>query len=311
MKKGLLIYNPEDYQKNKWFVRELLTQAPKHGLKLDFILRNHLSLSLDQTGNFTACGILDTIPFSTPGALESLTPDSKTSFEPVSLTDFDFVINRTRDSLIGRHFENMGYQVFNNANITEICNHKGKTHQFINRCSIPSVATLFGNVHYFNPVLIPFGYPLILKSVSGHGGSEVFYIEDETSLMSHLDNLPTEDFILQELCTNPGTDIRVFALGQEIVASVKRFCPTSFKSNYSLGGSAMPYTLLTHEEAMVRQILYLLESDFVGIDFILDQDNQLLFNEIEDVVGTRTLYLNYPDIDIVDRFLYYIKKTLR
>jgi len=36
----------------------------------------------------------------------------------------------------------------------------------------------------------------------------------------------------------------------------------------------------------------------------------LLFNEIEDVVGTRTLYLNYPNIDIVDQLLCYISSTL-
>lgn len=303
MKKGLLIYNPEDYEKNKWFVNELLHKAKAHGLELHFILRNQLMLSIDAFGTFMASGFITASSFTTT---------SHTSFTSgiTALERFDFVINRTRDSIIGSHFEKMGCQVFNHSWVTEVCNHKGKTHELINSHGISSVPTLLCHTAYFNPALIPFDYPMILKSVSGHGGSEVYLIKDEPSLLTHISILGASDFILQALCTNPGTDIRVFTLGQEIVASVKRFCPTSFKSNYSLGGHAVAYQLTTQEEDLVYRILNLLHSDFVGIDFILDQDGHFLFNEIEDVVGTRTLYMNYPDIDIVDRFLCYIQKIL-
>ena len=291
MNKGLLIYNPEDYEKNKWFTQELLQKAALHNLSLTLVLRNELILSTDEKQGLVAFHMVN------PHAL-------------LPLVDLDFVINRTRDSMIATHFEKMGCKVFNNSTVTEICNHKGKTHQLINSQGIPSVKTLLGNVHYFQPSLLPFSYPVILKSVSGHGGSEVYLIENEIELTTHLAHLPTEDFVLQELCTSPGTDIRVFTLGGKIVAAVKRFCPTSFKSNYSLGGSATAYTLKPHEIKLVEHILSLLPFDFIGIDFILDEEGNLLFNEIEDVVGTRTLYLNYPDIDIVDQFLCYINSTL-
>ena len=305
MNKGLLIYNPEDYEKNKWFVHELLQKVARHNLSLTLILRNQLMLGADEKAGLVAfqiasSHIVDKLPEK----------PSCESYTLLPLEDLDFVINRTRDSLVGTHFEKMGCRVFNNSTVTEICNHKGKTHQLINSQGIPSVKTLLGNVHYFHPAQLPFSYPVILKSISGHGGSEVYLIENEMDLTTHLSHLPTEDFVLQEPCTNPGTDIRVFALGGEIVAAVKRFCPTSFKSNYSLGGSATAYDLKPHEIQLVERILKLLPFDFIGIDFILNQEGDLLFNEIEDVVGTRTLYLNYADIDIVDRFLSYIESTL-
>ena len=289
MHKGLLIYNPEDYEKNKWFVHELLQKAANHNLSLTLVLRHQLILSTDDKKGLVAFHKTHTL---------------------LPLMDLDFVINRTRDSLIATHFEKMGCKVFNNSTVTEICNHKGKTHQLINSQGISSVKTLLSNVHYFHPAHLPFSYPVILKSVNGHGGSEVYLIENETDLMTKLAHLPTEDFVLQELCTNPGNDIRVFALGGKIIAAVKRFCSSSFKSNYSLGGSATAYQLKPHEVKLVEHILSLLPFDFVGIDFILDQEGNLLFNEIEDVVGTRTLYLNYPDIDIVDQFLCYINSSL-
>lgn len=335
MNKGLLIYNPEDYEKNKWFVSEMLQKAAAHHLSLTLVLRNHLMLSIDEKEGPVAFQILDMpITFSNT-SVQTASHRSSTSekirvrdahsnhnlaLKPneaseklcryFPLKDIDFVINRTRDSLIGKHFEKMGCKVFNNSEVTEICNHKGKTHQLVNSHGIPSVKTILGNVHYFSPTMLPFSYPVVLKSVSGHGGSEVYLLKNELELATHFANLRTEDFILQEPCTNPGVDIRVFALGGEIVAAVKRFCPTDFKSNYSLGGSATAYHLQPHEKQLVEQILSLLPFDFIGIDFILNQEGDLLFNEIEDVVGTRTLYLNYPDIDIVDQFLSYIDVTL-
>lgn len=299
-KKGLLIYNPEDYEKNKWFVNELLTKAPQYQLELQFVLRNQLVLNINENGTFTAFGKL-----AINGSVHKLSQSDYLEFK-----DLDFVINRTRDSLIGTHFENMGCKVFNSSLVTEICNHKGKTHQLVNSHGIPSVSTLLCHKRYFNPELLPLSYPVILKSVSGHGGAEVFKVEDEAHLMASLPLLPTEDFILQALCSKPGIDIRVFCLGKEIIAAVRRSSNGSFKSNYSLGGEASAYTLKPHEINLVKSILNLLDFDFVGIDFILDENENLLFNEIEDVVGTRTLYQNYPDIDIVEVFLYYIKKSI-
>ena len=344
-KKGLLIYNQIDYEKNKWFANELITTAPKYGLELSLVLHENLILTIEE-GQFMAfypsdlspiashtvqdlsptstCPVQDLSP--SQSALTNASPDlsplslddgsdsstdAKSEVSPrysLSTIDVDFVINRTRDTLVATHFEKMGCRVFNNSEVTELCNHKGKTHQLVNGANIPSVKTLLGNVHYFNPETLPFNYPVILKSVSGHGGSEVFKINNQSELTHALDTLRTEDFVLQELCTNPGIDVRVFTLGKKILAAVKRTSTSSFKSNYSLGGSATAYSLTSEEETMVNQILSLADFDFVGIDFIFNKEGQFLFNEIEDVVGTRTLYLNY-DFDVVALFLQYIATT--
>ena len=333
-KKGILIYNQIDYEKNKWFANELITTAPKYGLELSLVLHENLILTIEE-GQFMAFYPSNLSPIASramqdlspsQSALTNVSPDlspislddgsdsstdakSEVSPEPLlSTIDVDFVINRTRDTLVATHFEKMGCRVFNNSEVTELCNHKGKTHQLVNSVNIPSVKTLLGNVHYFTPSMLPFDYPVILKAVSGHGGSEVFKINNEDELTRTLHALRTEDFVLQELCTNPGIDVRVFTLGKKILAAVKRTSASSFKSNYSLGGSATAYSLTPEEEAIVNKILSLADFDFVGIDFIFNKEGQFLFNEIEDVVGTRTLYLNY-DFNVVVLFLQYIAAT--
>lgn len=287
MNKGLLIYHPEDYAKNKWFVNELLTKAASYHLSLQLVLTTELVLGIHEEGLFA-----QHLPSNT------------------FLSNYQFVINRSRDSLIGSHFEQMGMRVFNSAYVTALCNHKGRTHQFINRHEIPSVPTWLGNKHYSDLTRLSLPYPIILKSIGGHGGSEVFMLSDSQSLLTQVDALKQDDFILQTPCSCPGVDIRVFTLGRQIIRAVKRYNPHSFKSNYSLGGTATLYELKPAEEALVQKILHLLDFDLVGIDFILDQDGNFLFNEIEDVVGTRTLYLNAPDIDIVCLYLQYIVQYL-
>lgn len=319
IKKGLLIYNQMDYEKNKWFAHELISKASSFGLELSLVLHENLILTIEN-GKFLASivsepslanDVLSSVE-AEPSLVENISPNKMS--EPsliykLSPGDVDFVINRTRDTLVATHFEQMGCKVFNHSKVTEICNHKGKTHQLVNHAGIPSVKTLLGNIHYFKPDMLPFPYPIILKSVNGHGGSEVHKIHNKIELETQLKALKTEDFVLQELCSNPGIDVRVFTLGKEVLAAVKRTSTKSFKSNYSLGGSATSYTLQPEEEAMVKKILNLLDFDLVGIDFILDQEGRFLFNEIEDVVGTRTLYLNY-DFDVVAMFLEYISKQL-
>lgn len=319
LKKGLLIYNQIDYDKNKWFAHQLVTKAANFGVELSLILRENLTLTIEN-GQFVAYvvaapslsmdsssqNMAEPSPLSKLSTLNGTNSSQKLDLSPGSV---DFVINRTRDTLIATHFEKMGCRVFNHSAVTELCNHKGKTHQLVNSIGIPSVKTMLGNIHYFTPKQLPFPYPVILKAVDGHGGSEIFKIHNELELSTSLKSLRTEDFILQELCSNPGIDVRVFTLGKEILGAVKRVSTQSFKSNYSLGGSATAYTLKPEEETMVQSILNLLDFDLAGIDFILNKEGQFLFNEIEDVVGTRTLYLNY-DFDVVELYLDYISKKL-
>ncbi|WP_163195065.1 ATP-grasp domain-containing protein [Clostridium thermarum] len=284
MKRGLLIYNREDYGKNSWFANEFIKYASLYDMYIELVFTDEISLEIQNS---------------------SLSVDisGKEADKPT------FAINRSRDSIIGKHFELMGCRVFNSSLVTEICNNKAKTHQIVNSKGIKSVKTLLCNKKYFKTNNVNLSYPIIIKSVDGHGGSEVYKLDNLEQLNKKVSELKREEFILQELCSNPGKDIRVFVLGSEIIAAVKRYSDESFKANFSLGGQSEKYNLNSVEEEVVRRIISILDFDFVGIDFILDNENRFLFNEIEDVVGTRTLYKHY-DIDIVKMYLEHIQKNI-
>lgn len=281
---GLLVYHREDYEKNQWFAHEIINCGRDNHLHIELVLTDELLLGID-------------------GELFASVKNKRIKCPT-------FVVNRSRDSFIATHFERMGSRVFNSSLVTEICNHKGRTHQFVNANGIKSVKTWCGNRNYTPLEQFQNSFPLVLKTVGGHGGNEVFLLQNRDELTNKISNLPSDEFILQEVCESPGTDIRVFVLGNQILAAVKRYSATSFKSNFSLGGQVEPYPLTEDEKQLVRKIIGLTQFDFVGIDFLLDKDGHFLFNEIEDVVGTRTLYQCY-EMDVVNEYVSYIKSCLR
>ena len=63
------------------------------------------------------------------------------------------------------------------------------------------------------------------------------------------------------------------------------------------------------EKIVIDKIISQFDFGLVGIDFIIGDSGQLIFNEIEDVVGSRMLYKT-SDINIVERYLQYIMKKL-
>ena len=283
MNKGFLLYNQKDYVKNKWFADEFIKNAPYFQMEIKLLLTEQLIIGT-ANGNVFA------------------------EYNGERLETPKFVINRSRNAMLGFHFELMGSKVFNSSKVTDICNHKGKTHQLINSHGIPSVKTIIPLENQSITTAHARNFPIIVKSTSGHGGNEVFLVNNQEQLNHHLSQM-NNDVIIQEMCTNPGIDIRVFVMGNEVIGAVKRFSNNSFKSNVTLGGHSEKYTLTSEEHRLVKRMMTLLDFDFVGIDFILDENEQFLFNEIEDVVGTRTLYKHY-EIDVVQTYLKYIKKQL-
>lgn len=285
MYNGWLIYNEVDYVKNTFFVQKIIEYGKAHDMNIKLVLTNNI-----------AFGFSDGRLFADEIGVQSPAPH--------------FVINRSRDSLLAEQFELLGCSVFNSSFITRICNDKAKTHQLVNTLSINSVKTLFCRKEWFNKNSVFFDYPVVIKSVSGHGGSEVFKAENEKELDKIISDLRSDEFVIQEMCSNPGTDIRVFVIGKKIIGSVKRVSGSDFRSNFSLGGSAVLYELKNTETELVSKIINNFDFGFVGIDFILDKDNKFIFNEMEDVVGSRTLYKN-SDIDAAKLYIDYIYNKIR
>ncbi len=197
----------------------------------------------------------------------------------------DYVINRTNDYRVAEYFEARGVRVFNPSSLTRLANDKQLCYDFMEQNGIEIMPTRYA------------GAPAVKKPVNGHGGNGVVMLETPEKF--------EKGFVYQKPCTDLGKDVRVWVIGGEIITAILRESKTDFRSNFCLGGAATPYSLSEDETALVKKIISLVEADYVGIDFVFN-NGHIVFNEIEDTVGARTVYAK-TDIDIIKLYCDYIK----
>ncbi|MBR1873810.1 MAG: ATP-grasp domain-containing protein [Eubacterium sp.] len=219
----------------------------------------------------------------------------------------DIAIVRTIDPGLSSLLEKEGIRVYNPAALSYITNHKGRCIEHVSSNTlVPCVPTQV--LSPGDQVTDLWGAPadMIVKSASGHGGTEVFRVSTREELERAVSVISThDDAVIQPFIDGPGEDVRVYVVGENIIAAVKRRAHTGeFRANASLGGDVFRYVLKPQEEDYVRQIISSFdEIGMIGIDFMVDKDGGFIFNEIEDVVGARMLYRTYPEIDILKIYL--------
>lgn len=281
--KGWIIYSNDDYKKNSEFAQRFIAQGPEHGMDIKLVLHEELIYGVKS------------------GRL-SIEADLEPGFP-------DFVINRTLDSLLAEQFEALDIKVFNNSEVSRICNNKAKTYLEAVKLGLPVLDTLFLSKKELILWDQPFNWPGVLKSVAGRGGKEVFKVNSGEEIRKIAASSYSEHFVLQKMCGSPGRDVRVFVMGKQIIGAIERYAENDFKATYSLGAQARLYSLKENEVELVTKIVNRFDFAFVGIDFIFDENGHFIFNEIEDVVGSRTLSI-HTDVNVVQRYLDLIRDCM-
>ena len=213
---------------------------------------------------------------------------------------FDFLINRSRDFKVAAQFEKDGIRCFNNAHTNEIANDKYKTCEFFIKHKIPCIKT-------YRSISKLSEFPLVMKSIDGHGGKEVYLINSKEEAEEIKTKKSHKTFIFQKFMKNSG-DLRIYILGNKVIGAVLRQNAQDFRSNFSLGGSVSKYEPDEALKQLAIKISKLLKADFIGVDF-LKTDEGFIANEIEDPVGSRMLY-ETSNIDAIGLFIAYIKEKM-
>ncbi len=299
MKRFWLIYRKEDAVRNKAYIEMYQQYAPAYGMQCELIYVEDLLY-----------GVYDGKPYLS-------LKDSRTDkiadgfFESVEkiMTDMpDFAIVRAILPSLNKQLELLGIPCLNNYQVSRICNDKAECYRYLSGRGIPMPDTLFVANQEIAGYLERCPVGTVLKAVDGHGGAQVCLYEGNPEAILHI--MGRSDMVAQEKVGNRNSDLRVYVVGGKILASVLRESNEGFRANFSLGGRVSLYSLKEQEQELVQKIIDLFEFDMVGIDFILDDNGNLVFNEIEDVVGARMLY-QCSDIDIVREYLSYISKTIK
>lgn len=278
MTKGWLVYDPGNVERNRFFIDRWMKAAQRRGLALELVLTDSLGW-----------GIEDGAPF-----LRAKGEDARPAF----------AVMRAAYPLLSAHLESMGIPCFNNARVADICNDKRKTHALL-AGELPMMPTAFLSQQTFKN---PFPYPVVVKGSHGCGGRSVYLARNDGELEEAARRIAPDSFITQPLCDTPGLDLRVYVLGGRMIAAMERRQDRDFRSNVGLGGGSRPVPLTDGLRTMVERAMAHFDFALVGVDFIFHQ-GRLMFNEIEDAVGTRMLYM-HTQTDIADEYLGLIAERL-
>jgi gamma-F420-2:alpha-L-glutamate ligase len=298
-----IIYYRDSARYNEQYIQYYIKEGRKLGIEFRLILVEDLQFGVKNNGLYI-------------------------TYQNQNITKPDFVICRAIYPLLSKQLEFMGMKVFNNSFVSEVCNDKAKTYQYLAKTGIKMVDSDFYLNQQIAEVVAKVTTQSVIKAVDGHGGSQVFLIDknkplDIDEIISECRNhntavnqyheivtgLGCSNVVVQPMTGSRHQDLRVYVIGDEIIASVLRTAKDGFKSNFSLGGEVSLYSLTEVEKSIVSQIIEQFEFGLVGIDFIIGDEGELIFNEIEDVVGSRMLY-QCSDINIVKRYLEYIVKQI-
>ncbi|WP_042223326.1 ATP-grasp domain-containing protein [Oceanobacillus manasiensis] len=284
MLSGWLIYNKDKADENRSYIDWFLSEASQQNISLSLIYREDLTI-----------GIKDNQP---------------TTWWKGNMISFPvFAVVRTIDPFLSKHLEEGGCHVFNSSTVSEIANDKALAHLTIQRLDIPMLDSFFLKKEDTQNEVPPLDYPFVLKEPHGRGGSQVYMIEDEFMFKQSISYIHSDYMLVQPCNVQRGKDIRVFVVGKKIVGAVLRQSDSDFRANYKLGGSAELYLLNEQERIQIERIISYFDFGMVGIDFLLDEEGNLLFNEIEDIVGSRTLSA-VSDINILQIYIQFIKDEI-
>lgn len=293
---GWLIYGEKDAIKNKGYIELYEQEGKAMGISIELILREYLEIGVKNNSCFLR-------------------------YKGEECKKPDFAIVRTIYPLLSRQLECLSIPVFNSSEVSRICNDKALTYQAVAALGIPIVDTTFVENALVLQKYQSITEPAVIKTVEGHGGSQVFLAlpkvsaeeEDlyqelrkvETGEEELLNGISSSDCVMQPLITGRHQDLRVYVIGEDIVTAILRTSREGFRANYSLGGNVEVYELSGKERNVVEKIIKHFSFGMVGIDFLIGEGGELIFNEIEDVVGARMLY-QCTDINLVRRYLEFI-----
>ncbi len=238
-------------------------------------------------------------------AKRGVTMELHRTSEPLPEENPDFAVVRVMDPPLSARLEARGIPIFNTASVSACCNDKWNTYRLADSLGVSYPKT----VYVPDPAVLPdFPYPYVLKACAGHGGTQVYLVRNAGEAKTASESLRGVPSVAQKYVSEPGKDLRVYILGDKILAAMLRVSETDFRSNFCLGGRAFPYTLSSREKEMVWAFQKALPFGLAGIDFLFDR-GQTVFNEAEDVVGCRMLYA-HTDIRPVGLYLDWILRRL-
>ena len=152
--------------------------------------------------------------------------------------------------------------------------------------------------------------PLVMKLLQGTQGQGIVLAETRKaaeSVMSAFRQLDADIMVQEYIKESSGTDIRVFVVGNRVVAAMRRVAPDGeFRSNLHRGASVEKITLTNEESQIAIRAASILGLNIAGVD-LMRSDRGPLILEVNSSPGLQGIE-TCTNIDIAGQIINFIEK---
>lgn len=223
--------------------------------------------------------------------LLSVAPLSVLRPDGTAFSQADYVLFWDKDTRLAHALESVGTRVYNTARAIEQCDDKSETHRLLAAAHIPQPETLLAPMTYttvtasvesfLKAASERLGFPLVVKECYGSFGDQVALVHNETELRNRAYAMGSRPFILQRfVAETAGEDVRLYVVGDRVVAAMCRRSQGDFRANLRQGGTAVPYFPTPQEEALALRCCRVLGLHFGGVDLLHTADGSALVCEV-------------------------------
>ena len=242
--------------------------------------------------------------------------DSGVSVPPFRVGDF--VLFWDKDVRLGRALERMGVRLFNGAEAVALCDDKSATHLALaGHIAMPK--TLVAPMTYIDfdgagdaflkRAAEEVGFPCVVKECYGSLGGQVYLAHDAARLRALADSMCAKPFIVQEyVAESRGEDVRLYVVGDEVAAAMRRRNANDFRANIAEGGTGEAYAPTEEECRMALAACRRLGLVFGGVDLLHSERGPLLceVNASAFMAGI----IACTGVDVADRVMRYVLSRL-
>ncbi len=207
------------------------------------------------------------------------------------VTETDVIVYWDKDTRLATALEKVGARVYNRAAAIAVCDDKSETHRILAHGGIPMPRTLLAPMAYteITDAVEPFllaaeqmlGFPMVVKECYGSFGRQVSLVHTAAELRERVYAMDNRPFILQEfIAESAGHDIRLYVVGERVIAAITRHSADDFRANVELGGKAEAYTPTAEQETLAKRCIALLGLDFGAVDLLEDGEHNMLVCEV-------------------------------
>ncbi len=231
-----------------------------------------------------------------------------------------FILFLDKDIRLAKTIELQGIKIFNSMETIQLCDDKSLTYQALANHNINMPKTLIAPMlfngtsinedEFIDNIEAELSYPFVVKESFGSFGAQVYLVNNKVELLKKREELKHIPHLYQEFIKpSYGRDVRLFIVGEKVVASMLRSSQNDFRANITNGGKAEQFTPPQSFIDLGLKATKVLKADFAGVDILFGKEGEPVLCEVNSNAHIKGLY-TCTGVDVTINIFEHILKNI-